>query len=41
MAAQAAQRYLDNLVAIAKAAVEPGPFIYSVYPDKIKLVPLD
>lgn len=41
MAAQAAQRYLDNLVAIAKAAVEPGPFIYSVYPNEIRLVPLD
>ncbi len=36
-----AKRYLDILVAIAEAVVEPGPLIYSVYPDRIKLVPLD
>ena len=35
-AAAAAQRYIDNLAAIARAAREPGPFIYGVYPDKIE-----
>jgi PIN like domain len=40
-AAQAAQRYLHNLVAIAEAAGEPGPFIYGVYPDRIKRLAID
>jgi hypothetical protein len=40
-AAQAVQRYLDNLAAIARAATLAGPFIYSVYPDEIRSVPLD
>jgi len=31
-----AQRYLNNLAAIARAAREPGPYIYGVYPNEIK-----
>lgn len=34
-AAAAAQSYLDNLELIEAAATEPGPFIYSVQPDRI------
>lgn len=35
-----AHRYLTNLAAIARAAAEPGPYIYGVYPREIKLLPL-
>ncbi len=40
-AAEAAQRYIDNLAAIAQAALQPGPFIYGVYADEIRPLPLD
>ncbi len=40
-AEQLAQRYLGNLRAIARAALQPGPYIYGVYPNEIKLLPLD
>ena len=38
---QLAHRYLSNLAAIAKAAREPGPYIYGVYPNAIQPLPLD
>jgi hypothetical protein len=31
-----AQRYLDNLARISRAARRPGPFIYGVYDDELK-----
>jgi len=37
---QLARRYLDNLDAIARAAMQPGPFIYGVYPKAIERLPL-
>jgi len=40
-APQAVRRYLDNLAAIARAVGASGPFIYSVYPDGIRQIPLD
>jgi hypothetical protein len=39
-AEQLARRYLANLPAIARAACQPGPYIYGVYPNDIKLLPL-
>lgn len=38
---QVAQRYLANLPAIARAAHQPGPHIYGVYPNAISLLSLD
>lgn len=31
-----AQRYVDNLARISRAARKPGPFIYGVYDDELK-----
>ena len=39
-AEQLAQRFLANLGAIARAAQQPGPYIYGVYPTEIRLLPL-
>ncbi len=39
-AAALVERYLNNLPAIARAAQQPGPYIYGVYPDEIRLLPL-
>ena len=36
-----AHRYLDNLAAIARVTAQPGPYIYGVYPNEIKQLPLD
>lgn len=38
---QLAARYLNNLASIARAAQQPGPYIYGVYPHQIRLLPLD
>ena len=35
-----AHRFITNLAAIERAAREPGPFIYGVYPSEIKRLPL-
>jgi hypothetical protein len=39
-AADLIRRYLNNLPAIARAAAQSGPFIYGVYPDQSKQLPL-
>ena len=39
-AAELGERYLRNLGAIARAAQQPGPYIYGVYADQIKRLPL-
>ena len=39
-AADLAQRFITNLAAIERAASEPGPFIYGVYPSGIQRLPL-
>lgn len=40
-AEQLAARYLDNIDAIARVAIQPGPYIYGIYPNEIKQLPLD
>jgi hypothetical protein len=40
-AAAVAERYVTNLRAIARACEQPGPFIYGVYRDSIRRLPLD
>ena len=40
-AAQAGDRYLTNLAAIARAARRPGPYIYGVYESNIERLSLD
>ena len=39
-AADLAQRYIDNLPAIARAAAGAGPYIYSVYAERIVRIEL-
>ena len=39
--AEMAQRYLDNLAAIAWAAREPGPFMYAVHANRIERLGVD
>lgn len=39
-AADMANRFLDNLDAIADAAVEPGPFIYAVHEARVERLPI-
>lgn len=40
-AAAGAQRFLVNLKQIVRASAEPGPYIYSVYLDGIRRIPLN
>ncbi|GAA1885476.1 hypothetical protein [Lapillicoccus jejuensis] len=35
-----AARYLNNIAAIVRAAQQPGPYIYGVYTDEIRSLPL-
>lgn len=39
-AAELGERYLGNLAAIARAAQQSGPYVYGVYSDNIRRLPL-
>ena len=39
-ASEMAARFLDNLPAIARACVRPGPFMIAIYPSEIRKMPI-